>query len=277
MKHRSVIAFVIVAAALFAAPQLSHDLQSLRSGLGARLRGELLQAFLSLHPSDGAPAAPAARGARTLLASCTKDKAEAPAAKANKSEPRAAAERRTEETISQEPSVHLAMMTEPGAGPDGSQAQAVYAEMDAVGGALAARGELATEVAMIIPPGSGLELPPPPPAARAKAREGAASRRKEAEELRRVTFVATGFDGRQLNIHGPAEEALRRLSEALPGGYEFRRGGNGSKSKTLRVIKRAVEAGRPAASASAPRAPMFPVAVACDAPAAEEETLSAGE
>jgi hypothetical protein len=282
MKHRSVIAFVIVAAALFAAPQLSHDLQSLRSGLGARLRGELLQAFLSLHPADGASAVPSARGARALLASCTKGKAEATPAKAKKSEPRAAAERQTLETNYLEPAARLAMINEPGAGPDGLQARALRADIDATGEALAARGELATEVAMIIPPDSGIEPPPPAvaelKAAAAKARRGAALKRKEVEELRRVTFIAAGFDGRQVNVQMPNEEALRRLSETLRGNFEFRLQGDGSKSRTLKVIRRAVEAGRPAAPAPAPRAQRLPVAVACSATtAADVQTLSASE
>jgi hypothetical protein len=278
MKHRSVIAFVIVAAALFAAPQLSHDLQSLRSGLGARLRGELLQAFLSLHPADGASAVPTARGARTLLASCTKGKIETPAAKAKKNESRAAAEPQTEDTTSREPAAHLAMMNEPTDAPDVWKAQAVRARLNAAGEALAAREEAGREVAMIIPPDSGIEPPALAElsAAVAKAHEGAALKRKEAEEFRRVTFVATGFEGRQLNLHGPAGEALRRLSETLPGNFEFRLEGNGSKSKTLKVIKRVVEAGRPAA-APAPRAQRLPGAVACTASAADAQTLSASE
>ena len=273
MKHRSVIAFVIVAAALFAAPQLSHDLQSLRSGLGARLRGELLQAFLSLHPEDGASAAPSARGARTLLASCAKAGTEAPAAKAKKSEPRAAAGQQSEETAAGGPAVHLAMMTGPSDAPDAWKAPAARAHQKAAGEAA-----VPSEVAMIIPPDSGIEPAALAElsAATAKAREGAALKRREVEELRRVTFVAAGFEGRQLNIQGPAEEALRRLGEALPGGFEFRLEGDGSKSKALKVIKRAVGAGRPAA-APAPRAPRLPGAVACAATAADAQTLSAGE
>jgi hypothetical protein len=280
MKHRSVIAFVIVAAALFAAPQLSHDLQSLRSGLGARLRGELLQAFLSLHPADGASAAPSARGARTLLASCTKGKIEAPAAKAKKNEARAAAEPQSGETTFREPAVNLAMITEPASAPDVWKAQAARAQLNAGGEALATREEAGREVAMIIPPDFGIEPPALAElsAAVAKAHEGAALKRKEAEEIRRVTFVATGFEGRQLNLNGPAGEALRRLSETLPGNFEFRLEGNGSKSKTLKVIKRVVEAGRPTA-APAPRAQRLPGAVACTvtATAADAQTLSVAD
>ncbi|HJQ33391.1 MAG TPA: hypothetical protein VJ866_14490 [Pyrinomonadaceae bacterium] len=283
MKHRSVIAFVIVAAALFAAPQLSHDLQSLRSGLGMRLRGELLQAFLSMHTEDGGAAvvAPSARGAQTLLASCTKVKAEAAPAKATKkSEPRAAVEQ-TEETNSPEPAMHLAMLAEPADAPDVWKSKAVRAHLDAVGEAVASRGELSKEVAMIVPPDISMDPPPPTvakaTAAAAKANAAAALKREEVEALRHVTFVATSFDGRRLNVQAPTEDALRRLSESLPGSFEFRVEGDGSKTKTMKFIKR--EGGRPAAAAPAPRAQRLPGAVACTAvaPAPVAEILSAGE
>jgi hypothetical protein len=283
MKHRSVIAFFIVAAALFAAPQLSHDLQGLRSGLGARLRGELLQAFLSLHPEDGAAAAPNAREARTLLAICPKSRAEAPAAKAKKDEPRAAAQQQSEETADGGPAVQLAMMTEPANAPDVWTADAARDHINAVGEAVAApaRVEADTEVAMIIPPDAGLDPPPPTElsAARMKARAGASQKRREAEGLLRATFIATGFDGQKLDLQGPAAESLRRLSETLPGSFEFRFEGNGSKAKTMKFIKRTVEAARPSAAAPAPRATRLPGLVACVAPmpAAETRALTAGE
>lgn len=270
MKHRSVIAFVIVAAALFSAPQLSHDLQSLKSGLGARLRGELLQAFLSLHPEDAA--APAGRGAaRSLVASCSKNKADAPAAKAKKDEPRAAAESKSEGTADEVPAAELAVIT---------ATESAAERLEAFGEAVATRAEAAAELAMIIPPDAGIE---PPALARAnatgaKARETAAQKYREAEHLRRVTFVSTRFHGGQAEWHGQAEEALRKLSETLPGNFDLRLEGNGAKSKTVKVIKRAVEAGRPAA-APAPRAPRLPGMVACNATALTvgSQELPAGE
>src|SRR5215213_8192589 len=76
MKHRSVIAFVIVAAALFSLPQLSHELQAMKGAVGSRLHRELLHAFLSL-PAGGptATAAPStAAPAERMLASCTNQK-----------------------------------------------------------------------------------------------------------------------------------------------------------------------------------------------------------
>src|SRR5205085_8522525 len=82
MKHRSVIAFVIVAAALFSLPQLSHDLHELKGAVGMRLHRELLHAFLNL-PADEptAVATPVMRPAESLLASCPRARSAASGAK----------------------------------------------------------------------------------------------------------------------------------------------------------------------------------------------------
>ncbi|HEX8686728.1 MAG TPA: hypothetical protein VF654_09500, partial [Pyrinomonadaceae bacterium] len=97
MKHRSVIAFVIVAAALFAAPQLSHDLRALRGAVGARVQAGLMHALLSMPVSESAPEAVAAPHApETLVASCTKGGAAAPAPRQRKGEQRAAARTESE-------------------------------------------------------------------------------------------------------------------------------------------------------------------------------------
>src|SRR2546423_3632032 len=79
MKHRSVIAFILLAAALFAAPQISHDILSLKSAVVARVRGEVMRAFLSLGGRDGAGEL-AARRATTPAAPCAPEKGEAQAA-----------------------------------------------------------------------------------------------------------------------------------------------------------------------------------------------------
>src|ERR1051326_1639274 len=84
MKHRSVIAFVIVAAALFSLPQLSHDLQSLKGAVGARLHRELLHASLNLPAGEPTSAAPVARTNDNLLASCPKERSGAATARTGK-------------------------------------------------------------------------------------------------------------------------------------------------------------------------------------------------
>ncbi|HEX8353950.1 MAG TPA: hypothetical protein VF611_13675 [Pyrinomonadaceae bacterium] len=196
MKHRSVIAFVIVAAALFAAPQVSHDLQSFMSALGSCLRGELMHVFLSLPAgegtAEGTPSAVAPRPAETLLASCTKAK---PAAKPRKGEPSAP--------------------TRAG-----------------VGAAERARRSEG-EVAMIIPPDSGIDPRELARASESAARVGAAHGRELAEKVR-MTYVAA-----RVNVKGSewrmAEEALRGLEGRMPGAYEFRLERDGSKTRVLKV------------------------------------------
>ncbi len=244
MKHRSVIAFVIVAAALFAAPQLSHDLQNFKSALGSRLSGELMQAFLSLPPTEGTAAAVASRPAETLFASCTKER---PAAKPKKNDPAPpsrAAVRAAESTGDQ-----LAMIVEPvpvsepwsAALPAGSLVGAAELPHKALG-----------EVAMIIPPDSGVD---PRGLARASGmatREGERRAQKLAEDVR-VTFAATRLEGK-----GPewrkVDEALHRLEETLPGGaYEYRLDRDGSKTR-VRKPRRVAGANcpTPASCASLP-------------------------
>ena len=61
MKHRSIVGFILLAAALFAAPQIAHDLLSLKSAVGARIRGEIVHAILSLGKTDGSEALTAQR------------------------------------------------------------------------------------------------------------------------------------------------------------------------------------------------------------------------
>src|SRR5205085_11420909 len=83
MKHRSVIAFILLAAALFAAPQISHDILSLKSAVVARVRGEVMRAFLSLDGRDGGGEL-AARRAGVPVATCAQEKEEAQAAPKSK-------------------------------------------------------------------------------------------------------------------------------------------------------------------------------------------------
>ena len=262
MKHRSVIAFVIVAAALFAAPQLSHDLQTLRSALGSRLSGELMQAFLSLPSTEGAGAAAAVAPPRaeTQLASCPKARA---AAKQRKSDPAPAsrAEARTAPSAGDE----LAMIEEPlpvsepwsAAFPGGAQVGAAELPLKALG-----------EVAMIIPPDSGVD-----PRALAAANVSAAQARRRAQDMR-VTFTATRFEGKGIEWR-KADEALRLLEEKIPGTYEYRLNRDGSKPKVLKV-KRGTVTCCPLPAPPAPR-PAGVDAAAAPLPAVAVLNAFAGE
>lgn len=83
MKHRSIGAFILLAATLLAIPEVVEDIRSLKGSVLGRARGELLQAFLSFNSDEAAP--PSRRQARTTLASCPeaarRDSAVASAAK----------------------------------------------------------------------------------------------------------------------------------------------------------------------------------------------------
>lgn len=240
MKHRSVIAFVIVAAALFAAPQLSHDLQTFKSALGSRLRGELMHAFLSLPAGETGTAAVAAPApAETLLASCPKAR---PAAKQRKSDPAPAARAGLRAAAGDQ----LAMIVEPVRVSEPWSAALLE-------GPLAVPAELphgaSGEVAMIIPPDGGVD---PQALARAAAnvsgaRRDAAQGRRVAEQVR-TSFVATRFEGKGVEWR----KAEGELEKTLPGSYEFQLDRDGSKKKVLKV-RRVAGANCPTPESCAPR------------------------
>ena len=255
MKHRSVIAFVIVAAALFSLPQLSHDLQALKGEVGARLHRELLHAFLSMPAGGPVSAAPAARPAETLFASCTEAKSGSEGVKGRRA---AASGRAAEKTFEQR-----AMIGDPVNDPVVNGAKTGIAKGDAGDAAdhiIAALPEfkVESEVAMIIPPDTGIE-----PralsnalgvrdAARVQANE---FRSVEAEGLRVAYFAAARLDATGAEWQKSAEEAMRNFNGSVPGAYEFRVVRDGSKAKVLKL--KCAECPAPA-----PRAPRPPRQVA---------------
>ena len=89
MKHRSIGAFILLAATLFAIPQAVEDIRSLKGAAFERARAGLLQAFLSFNSDEAAPASPSARLARTA-AYCPEAHRSAVASAAKKASRRAA-------------------------------------------------------------------------------------------------------------------------------------------------------------------------------------------
>jgi hypothetical protein len=249
MKHRSVIAFVIVVAALFSLPQLSHDLRELKGAVGARLHRELLHAFLNLPAGEPtAAAAPAARPAESLLASCPKGQSGATAAKAGK----VGAVGRSEGRSTEKDFEQSAMIGDPANDPINNVASVEIKRAAASPSEVKAE----TEVAMIIPPETGID-----PrglvsalASRDVARVEADKLRVEAEGLR-VAYAAPRF-----GVQGPAwqkatEEAVRKLN-TLPGTYEFRVVRDGAKTRVLKFKCGDCPAPRqPRAPRQAPSAP----------------------
>jgi hypothetical protein len=238
MKHRSVIAFVIVAAAMFAAPQLSHDLQSFTSALGSCLNGHLMSAFLSLPAAEGTTPAAAPLAAGTQLASCPKERA-ARQRKAAQPAPAARAEVRAAESGGD----RLAMIEEP---LPVSEPWAARLPGGALVGAAELPREVSDKVAMIIPPPDGIDPAPARPRASGGVRLSAEQARRLAEDVR-VTYVAARLEGK--TFEWKSDEALRKLEEGLPGAHGFRVERDGAKPKVTKV-RRVAGANCPAPAAA---------------------------
>jgi hypothetical protein len=228
MRHRSVIAFIILAAALVAAPQVAHDFASLKSAVGARIRGEILRAFLNLHAGEGAGELKTRRAdAAPMLASCKAEaKADEQAARAEqrRDEERAQAATRDEGDAQVAPRAEaatqadahrqLAMLIvpspeveEPSAAPPGVDDLFIHGKAEG----LPRRAETSDELAMLIPPGLGFDVRYSFNAPRdaglgaagvgAQAARADTGRRSSAEERRRTD------EGRR-----SSEESSRRAS-----------------------------------------------------------------
>lgn len=251
MKHRSVIAFVIVAAALFSLPQLSHDLRALKGAVGARLHRELLHAFLSLPAGEPTSAAPAERPAESLLASCPNAKSGAAATRAGRVE---ASGRAAGKTFEQG-----AMLGDPKNDPINNEAKVEVKEAEKV---VTPLPEVKGEVAMLIPPDAGID---PHSLADGLASDDAARVetgrvRVEASGLR-VAYAAARFEAAKgAEWQKATEEAVRTLDATLPASYEFRVVRDGAKTKVLKF-----KCGN--CPAAAPRAPQPPRQLPAASPA----------
>jgi hypothetical protein len=255
MKHRSVIAYVIVAAALFSLPQLSHDLRALKGAVGAHLHRELLHTFLSLPVGEPSAAVRAERPAEPLLASCPRELSGAKAAKAA----RVGASGRAEGRADGKGFEQSAMIGDPARDPINNVASVDIEK--AAGKAVKSLEEVKveTEVAMIIPPESGID---PRGVARALASNGGARVeadrfRAEAEGLRVAYASGARFEANGPEWQKAVEDATRKLNSSLPGVYEFRVVRDGAKTRVLKF--KCSEC-----PSTAPRLPRAPRQVAVD-------------
>lgn len=255
MKHRSVIAFVIVAAALFSLPQLSHDLHALKGAVGARLQSELLHAFLNLPAGDPVAAEAVARPAETLLASCTQSKSRGEGVKGRKPSANVRAAGRGFE--------QSAMIVDPAHDPI-NRVAGVVAERVVDEIVLAQpHVRVGAEVAMIVPPENGID---PRGIARALAPQDVA--RAEADGLRVAYAAAARLQAADPEWQKATEEALRRLNGSLPAGNQLRLVREGAKMRVLKL--KCVEC-----PSTLPRAPRpAPAAVPQPAPSAPVEWAS---
>lgn len=147
MRHRSHIAFILLAAALFAAPQMAQDISTLKGAVAARIRGEIMHAFLGLHSNESAAATRATRADSSLFA-CDSSRPEAQPARASQGK---TAARRAE------PRPQTAMLTDPADKSNGLPPSAVADELASLPRQLLTE----TRLAMLTPPGNGVEPPPP--------------------------------------------------------------------------------------------------------------------
>jgi hypothetical protein len=188
MRHRSNIAFILLAAALFAAPQVAQDLSTLKGAVAARVRGEILSAFLGLHSNESAAAATQAPRVEAPLVVCKTDKQEAQPTQKKGVERTAPAQRNESGTRTQS-----AMLTDPTEKTNaGLPPAAVAAELASLPRQLLDE----TKLAMLTPPGNGVEPPPPAVAYRYEAGDARtkAARERLAELERHAVFVQARFD-----------------------------------------------------------------------------------
>lgn len=230
MRHRSNIAFILLAAALFAAPQMAHDLSTLKGAVAARVRGEILQAFLGLHANDASATGTQAPRAELALVARGADKSDAqpaPQSAQKKAGERSSCPTQRNDANTQA-RTQTAMLTDPADKTNvGLPPSAVAVEL----ASLPRQVFDATQLAMLTPPGNGVEPPAPP--ARASYKESDArttvessTRVKFAELERHAVFVQARFER-----DAAGAEWLRRFaSEAA------RAGGNEGRGKA-RVVR----------------------------------------
>lgn len=243
MRHRSHIAFILLAAALFAAPQMAQDLSALKGAVAARIRGEIMQAFLGLHSNESAaPAKQTPRADASLLACGESAKPEAQPAQ-SKTVARSTPSRRVELRA------QAAMLTDPADKTNAGLPPSAVADELA---SLPRQVLTETRLAMLTPPSNSVEPPP----ARAFLFESGDARTKAApmvrdnfrELERRAVFLKVNFE------RGADADAIRRAAE---GAARFAVEGAKSKSRTQK-------ARRPARACGGDKAPcaFAPVPVA---------------
>jgi hypothetical protein len=258
MKHRSIIAFILLAAALVAAPQVSHDLAALKGALGARIRGEILHAFLSLHAQDDAGEV-TPRPSSPQLASrkdAAKSDEQTAAARAKQNDSRAHAAPRAETAQQRDAHAQLAMIIDPSLESEESGAVLPGVDDQFIHGKsaeLPRRAFAPGELARLIPPGSGFDIQALSNTSGGGSQEKSAAtqRRKAAELRRRVASMATHFAAAPASKF-EGEEALRYLGPLLRDTVWVRMTEDGKRVRVLRV-RRPARAGGANPSANAPQ------------------------
>jgi len=229
MRHRSVIAFALLAATLAAVPQGWQDLSALKSAVGERVRNEILFAFLNLNPRDAASQA-APQSAQPAAAACPDSIKSGAQVVWNAKKGSAAGSSTTQGLTARasttqardEELVELAMMlTQPTGGfEEKIEREAVEGLRGLVMGKVlkAPTRELlpSQELSMIIPPGEGVDLVPGKSRV-AEQEKGAQARlsRGAAEWEARASFIAASFEEQREEFKKPGEAIRFQLTHLL--------------------------------------------------------------
>jgi hypothetical protein len=181
---------------------MAQDLSTLKGAVAARIRGEIMQAFLGLHSNESASAATQAPRADASLLACNSAKPEAQAAQ-SKTTGRSAPARRVESG----PRSQTAMLTDPADKTNGLPPSAVADELASLPRQLLTE----TRLAMLTPPGNGVE-PPPALAFRyesgdARTKAAPMTRDNLMELEKHAVFLRVRFE------RGAEAESIRRAAE----------------------------------------------------------------
>ncbi|MBA3239698.1 MAG: hypothetical protein H0T60_00540 [Acidobacteria bacterium] len=229
MRHRSVIAFTLLAATLAAVPQAWQDLSALKSTVGERVRTEILFAFLNLNPQDAASQA-APQSAQPASAACPNSIKSGAQAVWNAKKGSAAASSTTQgltarasttEARDEELGQLAMMLTHPA---DGFEEKIEHEAVEGLRGLVmgqvlkAPTRELlpSQELSMIIPPGEGVDLVPGQSRV-AGQEKGAQARlsRGAAEWEARASFIAASFEEQSEEFKKQGEAVRFQLTHLL--------------------------------------------------------------
>ncbi|HZT58870.1 MAG TPA: hypothetical protein VFA21_09620 [Pyrinomonadaceae bacterium] len=246
MKHRSIIGFVLVAAALFAAPQMARDLLSLKSAVGARIRGEIVHAILSVSKGDGSDALMARRTKTTSETNARVCEQAQVAPKPKKAEARATADARPAAPSLRDDG-QLAMLVSPslltdGAGAETSDAGDFDEDIVVRSPKLPRETPTQVEVAALAPRDAvavASPVPAPAPASAQSFRQSERGRERESREMaaaqNQLSRLAVDIQTRKVDAQAAGAEILRRLAPAIPASYEFRVEGTPQHFKFVRI------------------------------------------
>jgi hypothetical protein len=237
MKHRSIIGFILVAAALFAAPQIAHDLLSLKSALGERIRGEIVHAILSVSKGGDSEVLTARRTSTTPEAGAKVCQQAQAAPKPNKSEVHANADARPA-AQSQHGDDQLAMLVSPsllteGAGEETWDAGGFDRNIVVHAPGLPREAPAQVEVAALAPRDAvASPVPAPAPAVVRSIHQSERSRERASRELaeaqKQLEHLALDIQTRKIDTQAAGVEFLHRFGAAIPASYEFRVEGAGA-------------------------------------------------